>query len=110
MFILPENANTSHFQWVKEEEDGGFPLEQNRIIDVSVFNEEDGFHIYLNGQHFANFKHYSSDKNDIGFLQVEGDIDLHKLSIHPYHVKPALGTASLSVANTTVVTGPIVKA
>lgn len=65
-----------------QEREGGFPLAKNEVFDVTVINEAYAFQIFINGQRFCTFAHRTNNPADVETLEVEGDVELHTVTIN----------------------------
>lgn len=69
-------------EWGKEEREGGFPLAKNEVFDITIINEAWSFQFFINGKRFGTFAHRTSNPNDIETLEIEGDVELHTVTIN----------------------------
>uniref|UniRef100_A0A0N5ATY2 Galectin n=1 Tax=Syphacia muris TaxID=451379 RepID=A0A0N5ATY2_9BILA len=67
--------------WGDEERTGGFPLNQNRVFDLTLVNEPFSYQIYFNGKHFASFAHRTSPE-DIEVLKIDGKAEIQFITLN----------------------------
>jgi len=76
-------------EWGAEEREGGFPLSKNEVFDVTIINEAYSFQIFINGKRFCTYAHRTQNPADIETLAVEGDVELHTVTINDAAPKSA---------------------
>jgi len=79
--VIVRNSMVNN-EWGAEEREGGFPLSKNEVFDVTIINEAYSFQIFINGKRFTTYAHRTQNPTDIETLEVEGDVELHTVTIN----------------------------
>ncbi|CAG5134276.1 unnamed protein product, partial [Candidula unifasciata] len=81
----------NHFRnrWGTEDRFGGFPFRRGENYEVKFVFRNDAFQIYVNKQHFCDFK-YCIEKEAARNLFIEGDFTINRISF-PGSENPAGG-------------------
>ncbi|CAG9540907.1 unnamed protein product, partial [Cercopithifilaria johnstoni] len=66
--------------WGKEEREGKFPFQKDKMFDLKLNNESYGIQVFVNGVQFVTFAH-RSEPNDIVGVQIQGDVEISGIQI-----------------------------
>uniref|UniRef100_A0A670IT84 Galectin n=1 Tax=Podarcis muralis TaxID=64176 RepID=A0A670IT84_PODMU len=79
-------CNTDEVFWGEEEIASSMPFKQNNSFEMTVNLESGCYQVYVNGNHFLEYKHRVPLK-EIQTLEVKGDVSVN-LSGHPFLIQP----------------------
>ncbi|CAJ0956294.1 unnamed protein product, partial [Mesorhabditis belari] len=75
--------NTWAGAWDEEDRSPSMPIDDWRIFDLTITNEHDGLHIYINRYPFVTFTHKSSLTDSLKYVRIDGDIENDSTPNHP---------------------------